>query len=521
MTEPTTAAREGARTTVWEATLDAPLPSYPRLDADLATDVCVVGAGIAGLTVAYQLARAGRQVVVLDDGPLAGGETGRTTAHVVTAYDDFYHEAERLHGEWATRLLAESFRAAVDEVARVVREEAIACDFVRLDGYWFPGDDEGHEVLRRELAAARRAGLADVSLDAEWPITTFRPGNVLRFPNQAQFHILKYVAGLARAAERHGARLFSGAHVVDVEDGAPCTVRTDGGRTVRAASVVVATNTPVNDRVTLHTKQAPYRTYVIGARVPRGAVPLGLYWDTLDPYHYVRLLHAFPEGHDESGGTDVLLVGGEDHKTGQGDDDTAARFEALEQWTRARFPVEAVEFAWSGQVMEPVDGVAYIGRNPGDRNVYVVTGDSGNGMTNGTLAGLIVPDLILGRESRWAALYDPSRVTLAAAPEWVKENVNVAGQYADHLTPGEVDSPDDVPPGEGRVLRRGAQKLAAYRAPDGALTLLSATCTHLYCVVEWNGIEKTWDCPCHGSRFAPDGAVINGPAIAPLPPADD
>jgi Rieske Fe-S protein len=302
-----------------------------------------------------------------------------------------------------------------------------------------------------------------------------------------------------------------------VEDGAPGVVRTDGGRAVRAAAVVVATTTPVNDRVTMHTKQAPYRTYVIGARVPRGAVPLGLYWDTLDPYHYVRLLHAFPEGHDESGGTDVLLVGGEDHKTGQGDDDTAARFEALEQWTRARFPVEAVEFTWSGQVMEPVDGVAYIGRNPGERNVYIVTGDSGNGMTHGTLAGLIVPDLILGRENRWAALYDPARVTLAATGEWVKENVNVTAQYADHLTPGEVDSPDEVPPGEGRVLRRGAGKLAAYRAPDGTLTVRSAVCTHLYCVVEWNGIEKTWDCPCHGSRFAPDGAVINGPAVAPLP----
>jgi glycine/D-amino acid oxidase-like deaminating enzyme/nitrite reductase/ring-hydroxylating ferredoxin subunit len=520
MTNPTSAAREGARTTVWEATLDAPLPSYPPLAEDLTADVCVVGAGIAGLTTAYRLAREGQRVVVLDDGPIAGGETGRTTAHVVTAYDDFYHEAERLLGAADTRLLAESFRAAVEEVERIAREESIACDFVRLDGYWFPGDDAGREVLANELDAARRAGLEEVSLDADWPIATFKPGQVLRFPNQAQFHILKYVAGLARAAERHGARLFSGAHVMDVADGAPCTVRTDAGRTVRAAHVVVATNTPINDRVTMHTKQAPYRTYVIGARVPRGAVPLGLYWDTLDPYHYVRLLHAFPEGHDESGGTDVLIVGGEDHKTGQGDDDTPARFERLEQWTRARFPVEAVEFTWSGQVMEPVDGVAYIGRNPGDRHVYIATGDSGNGMTHGTLAGMILPDLILGRRNRWTALYDPARVTLGATAEWVKENVNVAGQYADYLTPGEVASADEVPPGEGRVLRRGAHKLAAYRAPDGTLTVRSAVCTHLYCVVEWNGLEKTWDCPCHGSRFAPDGGVINGPAIAPLPPAE-
>jgi Rieske Fe-S protein len=277
---------------------------------------------------------------------------------------------------------------------------------------------------------------------------------------------------------------------------------------------VQATNVPILDRFAMHTKQAPYRTYVIGARVRRGAVPAGLYWDTLDAYHYVRLLDA-----DGAGEWDVLIVGGEDHKTGQSDDENAA-FDRLEAWTRARFPVEAVEHRWSGQVLEPVDLVAFIGRDPEYRHVWLVTGDSGNGMTHGTIAGLLLPALIAGQEHPWEALYDPSRVTLKAAPDWLKENANVAAQYAEYVAPGDVDAVAEVPAGEGRVLRRGAQPLAVYRGEDGAVTVRSAVCPHLYCIVDWNAAEKSWDCPCHGSRFAPDGTVLNGPSRAPLAPVE-
>jgi Rieske Fe-S protein len=280
--------------------------------------------------------------------------------------------------------------------------------------------------------------------------------------------------------------------------------------------VVFATNTPVNDRVTMHTKQAAYRTYVVGLRVPRGAVPTGLYWDTLDPYHYVRLFD--PTG---TSGDDILLVGGEDHKTGQGDEEEVARFDRLTEWARARFPAATeVVHRWSGQVLEPIDHLAFIGRNPGDRRVYIATGDSGNGMSHGTIAGMLIADLLLGRETPWASVYDPGRITLRAAPEFLRENLNVAEQYVDWATPGEVDDVKDVPAGEGRIVRRGTHKLAAYRAPDGTLSVRSAVCTHLYCIVDWNAAERTWDCPCHGSRFATDGSVINGPAVAPLPPAE-
>jgi Rieske Fe-S protein len=356
-----------------------------------------------------------------------------------------------------------------------------------------------------------------------WPLDGIAPapsrGAVLRFPGQARFHAVRYLAGLAAAIARHGGRVYSGAHVREVHDAsgdAPCTVVTDRGITVRARDVIVATNTPFNDRVTMHTKQAPYRTYVVALAVERGRIPDALYWDTLEYYHYVRLLgDAAEAGADR----DVLIVGGEDHKTGQEDDENA-HFDALERWARANFPVGDVVARWSGQVMEPVDYLAYIGRNPGDRHVWIATGDSGNGITHGAIAGILLGALVRGDDHPWATLFDPSRITLKAAPTWIEENANVAAQYVDLVTPGEVSSVDEVPPGQGRILRDGLKKLAVYRDEGGAVTVRSAVCTHLGCIVDWNAAEKTWDCPCHGSRFSTQGEVLNGPASAPLGEAE-
>jgi glycine/D-amino acid oxidase-like deaminating enzyme/nitrite reductase/ring-hydroxylating ferredoxin subunit len=478
------------------------------LTAEVRADVCVVGAGIAGLTTAYLLSKEGKQVVVVDDGPSAGGETCRTTAHLVTALDDRFYHLERLHGADGARLAAQSHAAAIDAIERIVREEDIDCDFMRLDGYLFvpAGDDPAQ--LDEELHAAHRAGLTDVSRVERAPIPTFDTGPALKFPRQAQFHVLKYLAAVTAAAKQHGVRVYNGTHVHRIQGGKTARVESDRG-TVTAEAIVVATNSPVNDLVAIHTKQAAYRTFVIGARVMRDSIPPVLLWDTADPYHYVRLQQA--DGHD------VLIVGGEDHKTGQADD-AAERFRRLQQWTRERFPnVESFDFQWSGQVMEPVDGLALIGRNPLDSdNVYVVTGDSGNGMTHGTIAGMLITDLIAGRENPWAALYDPARKTLSATGEFLKENVNVAAQYADLVTPGEIDDVSQVGRGEGAILRRGLAKVAVYRDDEGALHERSAFCTHLGCVVRWNSAERTWDCPCHGSRFHTDGHVVNGPAIRDL-----
>jgi len=276
---------------------------------------------------------------------------------------------------------------------------------------------------------------------------------------------------------------------------------------VTAGAIVVATNSPVNDRVAIHTKQAGYLTYVVGAPVPRGSVPRGLYWDTADPYHYIRLQH----GPDE--GMDLLIVGGEDHKTGQAND-TEVRHGRLESWARDRFPMMGpVEFVWAGQVMETVDGLAFIGRNPMDKeNVYIATGDSGMGMTHGTIAGILLTDLILGRANPWADLYDPSRKTLRAVGEFTKENLNVAAQYTDWLTGGDVKSTGEIGKGCGALVRRGLKKLAVYRDDQGVLHELSAVCPHLGGIVHWNPTEKTWDCPCHGSRFDKTGTVFQGPS---------
>jgi Rieske Fe-S protein len=343
----------------------------------------------------------------------------------------------------------------------------------------------------------------------------------LRFPRQGQFHPMKYLAGLRRAITRDGGRIFTGTHADEIEGGASAHVKTSDGFTISAQAIVVATNTPVNDVVTIHTKQAPYLSYVIGARVPSGSITRALYWDTLDPYHYVRL-QAVTAQSGGATGYDLLIIGGEDHKTGQADD-AAERYARLEDWAHERFPmIEAIEFRWSGQVMEPVDGVAFIGRNPGDaENVYIATGDSGMGMTHGTIAGILLTDLIMERECSWVSLYDPSRVTLSSAGEFAKENINVAAQYvADYLTGGEVTSVEEIEPGSGAVIRRGLTKVAVYREEDGTLVERSAVCPHLGCIVSWNTGEKTWDCPCHGSRYDCYGRVFNGPANSDLAPAE-
>ena len=507
MTQPKTDS--GTTISAWMATAD--VPSFPPLAADAECDVCIVGAGIAGLTTAYTLARAGKSVIVLDDGPIGGGETGRTTAHLTWALDDYYVEIEKMLGADAARIAAESHRSAVDRVEAIVKEERIACDFERVDGYWFAARPEDGRLLDAEAAAARRAGAGHVERVGTVPGLPFQPAAALRFVNQGQFHPLKYITGLAGAIVRLGGRIHCGSHVSDFEKKPRRPqVKTSDKHAVTADAVVFATNSPVNDWVTMHTKQSAYRTYVVAVRIPRGSVPRGLYWDTERPYHYVRLAA-------DTNGESLLIVGGEDHKTGQAHE-LEARFGALLSWTRRHFPMAGdIAYRWSGQVLEPNDYMAFIGRNPGDENVFIATGDSGNGMTHGTIAGMLIPDLILGVENRWAALYDPARVTARATVPFVKENINVAAQYADWLTPGEVSSPDEIKPGTGAVMRQGTKKFAVYRDDDGTVHIRSAVCTHLYCIVDWNSLEKTWDCPCHGSRFDRFGRVLNGPAVADLP----
>jgi glycine/D-amino acid oxidase-like deaminating enzyme/nitrite reductase/ring-hydroxylating ferredoxin subunit len=501
---------------VWMDTGAIPLetPLTERVNAD----VCIVGAGIAGMTTAYLLAREGKSVVVLDDGPIGGGMTGRTTAHLVNALDDRYFELERLHGEEGARLAAESHTAAIDKVEQIVDEEKIACEFERLDGYLFVPPRAAKKILDDELAAAHRAGLLDIEKVERVPWDSFDTGPALRFPRQAQFHPLKYLAGLAKAIKQKGGRIYTESHAKEIEGGRKARVETNGGGVVNAEAVVIATNSPVNDLIAIHTKQAGYQTFVIGARIPRGSVKRGLYWDTPDPYHYIRI-ETVGKG---AAAYDVLIVGGEDHKTGQ-KDDAGKRFGALERWTRHRFPmIESIDYRWSGEVMEPIDGLAFIGRNPMDsKNVFIATGDSGNGMTHGTIAGMLLTEMILGRKNDWESIYDPSRITLKALGEFAKENLNVAAQYKDLIFGADVDSESEIKAGSGAVILRGLHKVAVYRDTDGATHERSAVCRHLGCIVNWNTLENTWDCPCHGSRYDALGHVVQGPANSDLPPVED
>ncbi len=500
--------RDGETNSLWVEA--GSVPFCPSLDRNIRADVCVVGAGIAGLTTAYLLMKEGKSVCVLESFEIGSGQTGRTTAHFSNALDDRYFEIEKHFGESGARIAAKSHTAAIQKVIEIVNQEKISCDLETVDGYLFAAEDKRGAVLEAELAAAHRAGLSEVELVETSPLSSssFSTGQCLRFPRQMQLHPLKYIKSLAKLITDGGGQIYTRTHVDHIEGGDRAFVKA-GDYLVHCDAVVVATNTPINDRFAIHTKQAPYRTYVLGFKIPKSTVPKALYWDTLDPYHYIRV--------EAKGDHDVLIVGGEDHKTGQ-DSEPEKRFVNLDRWSRVRFPmIEGILYSWSGQVMEPVDGMGYLGRNPMDKdNVFIITGDSGNGMTHSTVGAMLITDLIMARPNEWEKLYDPSRISVYSAPEFMKENANVIAQYGDWFQAKSKDHLEQLPVDEGVVVRDGFKMIAAYRDKGGDINLMSAACTHLGGVVRWNTLEKSWDCPCHGSRFNAHGEVIEGPAFKDL-----
>lgn len=478
-------------------------PTHPPLDRDLRVDVAVVGAGIAGLTAALLLGRAGRRVAVLEAGVVAGGESGRTSAHLTAIQDLRFKEMASRFGLDSTRVIAEQGMAALDWIEKVVGEEGIDCDFHRLPGYLFTEEDDHRQRLEHEARAARRAGLR-VEFVEDVPLP-WRVAAAVRFHDQAAFQPVSYLEGLARAVVASGGLVFEHSRVVEVDDGRPCLVSTQRGH-VFARDVIVATDSPISNRFFLHNKLSPIRTYLVEGRV---SAPLpGLFWDTDDPYHYVRTAGG-------PGGT-VVLVGGEDHRVGHVED-TEARVERLEAWARPRLGLR-VERAWSGQVNEPADGLPYIGRNSISFHVYVATGFSGTGLANGTIAGHLLAQTLTGHAHPLARLLSATRVKpLSSGREVVSHGVESAYHFfKDRLVPLEVASVSAVPPGEGRIVRLKGEPVAVHRDDRGELHAVSPVCTHLGCHVHWNAGERSWDCPCHGSRFDPDGSVLHGPAVKAL-----
>jgi glycine/D-amino acid oxidase-like deaminating enzyme/nitrite reductase/ring-hydroxylating ferredoxin subunit len=489
---------------LWRATHQ--LRRFPTLNGDRETDTVVVGGGVSGLTAAVLLARAGRRVSVVERDGIGSGETGNTTAHLTEAIDSRYHTIVKDFGEENARLVAQSTRDAVNCLEAFAKESGGGCGFSRLPGYLYAESQQDVEQLANELDAARRAGCSVAWVD-ETPVP-FRTAGAVRWEQQAQVDAMAYLEALLHEATKQGVRVYENTRVISVDDGEPCSVETDRGA-IRARDVLVAANVPVNNRVLLHTKLAPYRSYVIANET--GAAVDGLFWDTAEPYHYIRM-HTV-------GGRRYLIVGGEDHRTGE-EGETDVHYERLIDYAAQRFGITGATYRWSGQIIEPVDGLPYIGLNAASRHVYVATGYAGNGVTFGTLAGMIVSDLILGRSNPYAALYDATRIKpITAAFDYVAENAPFPAHLVkDRLTSFNAESRpvESLRPGEGAIFSTDEGKVAVCRDRDGVLHSVSPVCTHLACDVAWNHAEQTWDCPCHGSRFTPEGKVINGPAVADL-----
>ena len=488
----------------------APLPRFPKLDRDEQVDVVIVGGGITGLTAAYLLTLDGRRVALLERERCAQIDTGHTSAHLTMVTDQQLSALVKRFGRDHAQAAWDAGLAAIGQIDAIAGELSLDCDFAWVPAYLHaPIDQPDADIatLRDEATLAAELGFDAAFLD-EVPFAG-RPG--IRYDNQARFHPRKYLAGLARAISDRGGMIFEHS-AADEFCGDPRSV-TSNGHTIACGDVVLATHTPLTGTTGLlnatlfQTKLSLYTSYVVSGRVPKGRIPDALFWDTADSYHYLRL--------EPQRDHDVVIFGGEDHKTGQVSDTTAC-FDRLEQKLASMVGEIEIVHRWSGQVIETTDGLPYIG-DTAERQ-FAGTGYSGNGMTFGTLSGMMAADRITGRTNPWSALFDPSRKAVRGLWDYVKENKDYPYYLVrDRFAGTDGKSLRSVPRGTGKMLDLKGQAVAVYRDERGVVTKKSATCPHMGCLVDWNDAERTWDCPCHGSRFKPNGAVIAGPAEGPLP----
>ncbi len=487
-------------------------PKYPELNEDLSVDVVVVGAGITGITAAYLIKQTGLSVALVEKGNWGSGETFCTTAHLAYVTDMRLTDLVQTFGRDHAQAVWHAGDAAILQIDEIIRRESINCDFQWVPGYLHAANDADAKeatALRSDAVLADELGFS-ASYEDLVPLMN-RPG--IRFADQAQFHPLKYLGQLIKAIPGEGSYVFENTEVSEISDS---LVVKAGKHQIRCGYVVVATHVPILGKTGLmkgtvfQTKLASYSSYVLGARLPTGSAPAALFWDTADPYNYMRIASA-----DQS---DYVIFGGADHKTGQ-NDDTSAPFRQLEKSLREIWPDAQIEDRWSGQVIETHDGLPYIGEV--DPKQFVATGFSGNGMTFGTLGAMMARDAVTQIANPWKELFSPHRTTVSKAWDYIKEGVDYPYyMMRDRLMTAQDRSPDTLQRGEGSILKYNGQKVAAFRDEAGELTMLSPVCTHMGCLVHWNAAEKTWDCPCHGSRFKCTGEVHAGPAETPLKEID-
>jgi glycine/D-amino acid oxidase-like deaminating enzyme/nitrite reductase/ring-hydroxylating ferredoxin subunit len=498
---------------VWQQRVGPRRASFPSLRGRRhRVDTCVVGGGITGLTCAAHLKRAGQRVAVVEAFSLGDGTTGRSTGHLTTVIDSRYAALVKTLGREGAAMVHQSMAEGIDVVEHNVKSLNIACDFERLDGvlYCEPGQDT--KELHAEFAAMQQAQVLGATMvSGEATGLPFRVDSAIQCPQQGQFNPAAYCKALG-AFIHDGDRgtVFEASRVGSFDESDTSVVHLDGGGEIECRSIVLATHTPIGLHASLQTRLKPQRSYVVAVRVPKALVPSRLYWDMDDPYHYIR--------NYSSKEPNVMVIGGCDHKTGEPtrEGGEAGHAAALRDYVTKRFPQHEVLAEWSAQFYDPVDGLPFIGLLPLHKHVYVGTGYLGEGLVFGSLAGPMIADAILGKPSRYADLFSPSRLNRSGTSHFIKENVKVGAHLVGDLFHYDTTDVASVRPGQGCLVQHGLHKMAAYRDSSGVLHSCSATCPHMKCVVKWNNAERSWDCPCHGSRFAVDGAVIEGPTLSAL-----
>ena len=473
--------------------------NYAALAENLTTDVCIVGGGIAGLSIAYQLLLANKSVIVIESQKIGSGESGNTSAHLSNALDDRFYRIAKMHGQKKARLAAKSHTEAIDEIEKTIARERIHCDFKRIPGYLFDSDAK-EDSLQKEHEAARAVGLDVQFIEQEYV------GKALVFPEQARFQPEQYLQGLATVIVKLGGKIYEHSTAADI-DFKKHVVTLKNKKKINADYIVIATNAPKFGQLKFHFKVNPQRTYLIGIKIPKNSIQDALYWDTNDPYHYVRI-----ESYNKD--FDILLVGGEDHRVGTEPKENP--FQRLQQWAGKQFQLDRanVVYQWSGQVLEPIDYMAYIGRHPKDRTSFMVFGDSGNGLTHGALAGLLITGLIVNGTHSYEKLYRIKRLPWRAIKNLSKNALDSMLGYIKYSFP---QWGKKIPIGEGKIIQAGFKKVAIYHEGKNKFRKCSGICPHMGAVLSWNSIEKTWDCPAHGSRFDVNGKMLNGPTNQALP----